>query len=88
MGESVGESADAARVIAASTHQQNAAMDQIAHAMNESRQATTQFVAGAQETQTAVGGLSELARELQRLTEGNGAGARTGAAPAPRASRR
>lgn len=42
-------------------------MDQIAQAMTETGQATTQFVSGAQETQSAIGGLSELARSLEEL---------------------
>ena len=42
-------------------------MDQIAQAMSETGQATTQFVTGAQETQTAIGGLSELARQLEGI---------------------
>ena len=47
-------------------------MDQIAQAMSETGQATTQFVSGAQETQSAMGGLSELASRY-KLSEGNGA---------------
>ena len=67
LGQSVGEAAQAARAIAASTHQQNAGMDQIAQAKSETSQNTTQFVTGAQETQSAIGGLSELARQLEDL---------------------
>ena len=43
-------------------------MDQIAQAMGETKQATQQFVAGAQETQAAISRLSDLARELEELT--------------------
>jgi methyl-accepting chemotaxis protein len=42
-------------------------MDQIAQAMGETKQATQQFVAGAQETQSAAAGLDDLARRLQEL---------------------
>ena len=40
-------------------------MDRIAQAMSETGQATTQFVTGAQENQSAIGGLSELASQLE-----------------------
>ena len=42
-------------------------MDQIAQAKSETSQNTTQFVTGAQETQSAIGGLSQLARQLEAL---------------------
>jgi methyl-accepting chemotaxis protein len=44
-------------------------MDQIAQAMGEINQATTQFVAGARQSQTAAEGLNSLARQLQLSTE-------------------
>ena len=44
-------------------------MDQIAQAMSEISQATTQFVAGARQSQTAAEGLKNLAGQLQVSTE-------------------
>jgi methyl-accepting chemotaxis protein len=47
--------------------QQNAGMDQIAQGMQETSQATTEFVAGVQQSQTAAEGLNQVAAELQEL---------------------
>ena len=69
LGQSVGEAAQAARAIAASTHQQNAGMDQIAQAKSETSQNTTQFVTGAQETQSAIGGCRS-SRVSSRISPG------------------
>ena len=44
-------------------------MDQIAQAMREISQGTTQFVAGAKQSQAAAEGLNVLARQLQTSTE-------------------
>ena len=43
------ETSQAAKVIAASAHEQSIGMDQIAQAMGDINQMTTQFVAGAQQ---------------------------------------
>jgi methyl-accepting chemotaxis protein len=47
--------------------QQNAGMDQIAQGMQETSQATGEFVAGVQQSQTAAEGLNQVAAELQEL---------------------
>jgi methyl-accepting chemotaxis protein len=67
--EAIQQAAQAAQQIAASAHQQSAGMDQIAQAMGEISQATTQFVAGARQSQTAAEGLKNLAGQLQLSTE-------------------
>jgi len=63
------ETALAAQAIAASAHEQSIGMDQIAQAMTDINQMTTQFVAGAQQSQGAAEGLRDLADRLQALTE-------------------
>jgi methyl-accepting chemotaxis protein len=67
--EVIQQAAQAAQQIAASAHQQSVGMDQIAQAMGEISQATTQFVAGARQSQTAAEGLKNLTRQLQVSTE-------------------
>jgi X-X-X-Leu-X-X-Gly heptad repeat protein len=42
-------------------------MDQIAQGMHEASQATTEFVAGVQQSQAAAEGLNEVASGLNRL---------------------
>jgi methyl-accepting chemotaxis protein len=59
----------AAQQIRASAHEQSVGMDQIAHAMTDISQATTQFVTGAQQSQQAAEELNSLAQQLQVLTE-------------------
>jgi methyl-accepting chemotaxis protein len=56
-----------AQQIAASVQQQNAGMDQIASGMHETSQATTEFVAGIQQSQTAAESLTKVASELEEL---------------------
>lgn len=63
------EAAQAAQQITVSAHQQNVGMDQIAHAMADINQSTTQFVSGAEQSQKAAEDLTDLARQLQGLTE-------------------
>jgi methyl-accepting chemotaxis protein len=63
------ETAQAAKVIAASAHEQSIGMDQIAQAMGDINQMTTQFVAGAQQSQGAAEGVRDLADRLQELIE-------------------
>jgi len=69
LGDTVRDTAQAAQQIAASAHEQQVAVDQIAVAMREINQATSQFVTGASDSRSAAEGLSGLARELQLLTE-------------------
>jgi methyl-accepting chemotaxis protein len=69
LGDTVRDTAQAAQQIAASAHEQQVAVDQIAVAMREINQATSQFVTGASDSRGAAEGLSGLARELQLLTE-------------------
>lgn len=67
--DTIRRAAQAAQQIAASAQQQNVGMDQIAHAMKDVNEGTTQFVAGAQQSQQAAEGLNELSRRLDSLTE-------------------
>jgi methyl-accepting chemotaxis protein len=75
-GEVIGQLADtirgaaqAAQQIAASAHEQSVGMDQIAQAMTDVNEATTQFVTWAEQTQVAAESLNELSRQLQAMTE-------------------
>jgi methyl-accepting chemotaxis protein len=68
LAQAIRGAAQAAQQIAASAHQQSAAMDQIAQAMREVQQATVQSVAGARQSQVAAEGLNDLARQLRSLT--------------------
>jgi methyl-accepting chemotaxis protein len=47
--------------------QQNTGMDQIAAGMHETSQATTEFVAGIQQSQVAAEGLAAVSKELEEL---------------------
>lgn len=67
--EVIREAAQAAQQITVSTHQQNVGMDQMAQAMADINSGTTQFVSGAQQSQSAAQDLTDLATQLQRLTE-------------------
>ena len=64
LAETIREAAQAAQQIAASAHQQSVGMDQIAQAMRDVNEGTTQFVAGAGQSQQAAEGLNDLAEEL------------------------
>jgi methyl-accepting chemotaxis protein len=63
------EATQAMQQIAASARQQSTAMDQIAAAMRDVNQGTVQFVAGARQSQASAEGLTDLARQLQTLTD-------------------
>lgn len=63
------EGAKAGQLIAASAHQQNVGVEQIAQAMAEINQATGESVAGAQQSQLAAEDLTELARQLREMTD-------------------
>src|SRR5439155_3843713 len=67
LADTIRETAQAAKAIAASAHEQSIGMDQIAQAMGDINQMTTQFVAGAQQSQGAAEGVRELAGRLQEL---------------------
>jgi methyl-accepting chemotaxis protein len=67
--ESIAESAQAAMQIAASAQQQLAGMDQVALAMQNINQASTQNVASTRQAETAAHSLQELGQKLKRLVE-------------------
>jgi methyl-accepting chemotaxis protein len=67
LAETIKETAQAAKAIAASAHEQSIGMDQIAQAMGDINQMTAQFVSGAQQSQGAAEGVRELAERLQGL---------------------
>jgi len=63
------EAAHAAQQIAASAHEQSVGMDQVARAMKDLTESTTQFVAGARQSQLAAEDLNRLAKQLTSVTE-------------------
>ena len=63
------EAAHAARQIAASAHEQSVGMDQVARAMRDLTEGTTQFVAGARQSELAAEDLNRLAQRLTSVTE-------------------
>ena len=65
----VSEAAQAATQIAASSQQQLVGMDQVAGAMENIKQASTQNVASARQLETAARSLSELGQRLKALVE-------------------
>ena len=65
----VSEAAQAATQIAASSQQQLVGMDQVAGAMENIKQASTQNVASARQLETAARNLSELGLRLKQLVE-------------------
>ena len=67
LADTIRETAQAAKAIAASAHEQSIGMDQIAQAMGDINQMTTQFMAGAQQSQGAAEGVRGLAERLQEL---------------------
>jgi methyl-accepting chemotaxis protein len=67
--ESVNEAAQAATRIAASSQQQMVGMDQVALAMDNIKQATTQNVAGTRQAEVAAQRLHELGVKLKQLAE-------------------
>jgi methyl-accepting chemotaxis protein len=69
LADTIREASHAAQQIAASSHEQSVGMDQIAHAMKDVNEGTTQFVAGAHESQKAAADLNELAEKLAAMTE-------------------
>ncbi|HEY1332597.1 MAG TPA: methyl-accepting chemotaxis protein [Actinomycetota bacterium] len=67
--DTIRKTAQAAHAIAGAAHEQNVGMDQIAQAMRDVNQMTSQFVTGAQQTQRAAESLQELAERLKTLTD-------------------
>ena len=65
---SVEEAAQAATQIAASSQQQLIGMDQVAAAMENIKQASTQNVASAKQLETAARGLSDVGQQLRQIT--------------------
>ena len=71
--DSIAEAAQAATQIAASSQQQLVGMDQVALAMENIKQASTQNVAATRQAEQAARNLSELGHRLRSLIEVNGA---------------
>jgi len=67
LAESITEAAQAATQIAASSQQQMVGMDQVALAMENIKQASTQNVAGTKQAEVAAQGLHELGQRLKQL---------------------
>jgi methyl-accepting chemotaxis protein len=65
----IAESSQWAEQISASAHEQSLGMDQIAQAMRSVNDQTTQFLTGAQQSQSAAEDLNELSSKLAALTE-------------------
>jgi methyl-accepting chemotaxis protein len=76
--ESVTESAQAAQQILVSAQQQAAGMDQIALAMQNIQQASTQNMASTRQVERAAQDLNELAGRLKALVAASGNERRTG----------
>ena len=69
LAESIVEAAQAALQIAASSQQQLVGMDQVALAMENIKQASTQNMAGTRQAETAAQNLHELGFKLKQLVE-------------------
>ncbi|NKE73443.1 HAMP domain-containing methyl-accepting chemotaxis protein [Candidatus Manganitrophus noduliformans] len=69
LAESIVEAAQASTQIAASSQQQLVGMDQVAMAMENIKQASTQNVASTKQAETAAQGLHELGQKLKHLLE-------------------
>ncbi|MCG7849657.1 MAG: methyl-accepting chemotaxis protein [ANME-2 cluster archaeon] len=69
LANSIVESSQSAIQIAASSQQQLVGMDQIASAMENIKQATTQNVAGIKQVEQAAKNLNELAQQLSSMIE-------------------
>jgi methyl-accepting chemotaxis protein len=70
LAESIAEAAQAATQIAASSQQQMVGMDQVALAMDNIKQASSQNVDGTKQAETAAGNLHELGQRLSAMTGG------------------
>jgi len=69
LAQSITEAAQAVTQIAASSQQQQAGMDQVALAMENINQASTQNVAGTKQAETAAHNLNELGQKLKGIVE-------------------
>ncbi len=69
LANSIAEASQSATQIAASAQQQLAGMDQVALAMENIRQASTQNVASTRQAETAARNLHELGQKLKQLVE-------------------
>jgi len=69
LAESIAEAAQAATQIAASAQQQSVGMDQVALAMQNINQASTQNVASTRQAETAAQNLHGLGQKLKQLVE-------------------
>lgn len=69
LADSIGEAAQAATQIAASSQQQMVGMDQVALAMDNIKQASVQNVAGTRQAEVAAQSLHELGQKLKQLAE-------------------
>ena len=67
LADSIGEAAQAATQIAASAQQQLVGMDQVALAMENIKQASTQNVASTKQAETAAQNLHDLGQKLKQL---------------------
>jgi len=71
LADSIAEAAHAATQIAASAQQQLVGMDQVALAMENIKQASTQNVAGTKQAEQAAQALNMLGEHLRSMTESN-----------------
>jgi methyl-accepting chemotaxis protein len=69
LAQSITEAAQAATQIAASSQQQQVGMDQIAVAIENIREASTQNVTGTKQAETAAHDLSDLGQKLKGVIE-------------------
>ena len=69
LADSVGEAAQAATQIAASSQQQMVGMDQVAMAMENIKQASVQNVAGTKQAESAAQNLHDLGQRLKQLAD-------------------
>jgi methyl-accepting chemotaxis protein len=69
LADSIGESAQAATQIAASSQQQLVGMDQVASAMESIKQASTQNVVGTKQAEAAAQNLHALGQKLKQIVE-------------------
>ncbi|MHB8743447.1 MAG: CHASE3 domain-containing protein [Sulfuricaulis sp.] len=69
LADSITEAAQAATQIAASSQQQLVGMDQVALAMGNIKQASTQNMAGTKQAETSAHSLHELGQKLKQLLE-------------------
>src|SRR5207247_9446923 len=69
MSENIGQAGQAATQIAASSQQQLVGMDQVALAMENIKQASTQNVASTKQAEASAEGLHNLGQKLKQLVE-------------------